>query len=91
MAQDRTVFVMIRHLSIFPHFLSTGGVPLPANGLRNSSFDNASAAAIEMDELRGRTIRLVRSLDTYGLGAEPGPVSVGTLREQEVSLQDLSA
>ncbi|KAH7173991.1 C6 zinc finger domain-containing protein [Fusarium flagelliforme] len=90
-AQDRTVCAMLRHLSIFPYFFSTSENFLPANEPCNFRFENALAAAFEMDELMGRSIRLVRSLDAYRLGADPGPVSVGTLKVREVLLQDLTA
>ncbi|RBR14481.1 uncharacterized protein FIESC28_07717 [Fusarium coffeatum] len=89
--QDRTVCAMLRHLSIFPYFFSTAEIPLPANGPCDFRFKSALVAAFEMDELMGRAIRLVRSLDAYRLGASPEPVSVGTWKVREMLLQDLTA
>ncbi|KAH8179700.1 C6 zinc finger domain-containing protein [Sarocladium implicatum] len=90
-AHNDSVAALLRHLSTFPYFFCSAGVPLLVSGPCRYPFESVSNAAFEMDELMGRAIRLVRSLDGYRLGGDDVSVSQETRYAQHELLVDLQA
>lgn len=89
-AHDDTLSAMLQHLSIFPYFFANIEVPLPIPAPRKNCGSTQWSAASEMDELIGRSIRLVRSLDAYRLGNDDVPLAPDTWQVQAALLKDLS-
>ncbi|KAI4594171.1 hypothetical protein KJ359_008713 [Pestalotiopsis sp. 9143b] len=87
--REAAVSAELQHLAVFPYFFARGDFPVLTTSTPAAQFSDISVAAMEMDELLGRAIRLVRSLDGYRLGTEEAAMPVGAWDLQQTLLSDL--
>ncbi|KAG9254833.1 C6 zinc finger domain-containing protein [Emericellopsis atlantica] len=88
-SRDTAVSAVLRHLSVFPYFFASGEFPVPATNA--PAVRDVSTAALAMDELVGRAIRLVRSMDGYRLGLEGATIPIDVWHTQRALLRDLAS
>ncbi|KAH7026730.1 C6 zinc finger domain-containing protein [Microdochium trichocladiopsis] len=88
-APDSAAADVLQHLSIFPHFFSSGEFPSLSSRPQESRFESLAAAATAMDKLLAQAIGLVRSLDAYRLGADDLIIPPDVWNMQQAVLRDL--
>ncbi|KAI6784648.1 C6 zinc finger domain-containing protein [Emericellopsis cladophorae] len=88
-SRDAGVSAVLGHLSVFPYFFASGEFPVPAAGA--PAVTDVSTAAFAMDELLGRAIRLVRSMDGYRLGLKGATIPIEVWVAQRALLRDLAS
>jgi hypothetical protein len=87
--QADDITAMVRQLSIFPFFFSSGDFPAPVPFNQPTQFETSAQASSAMDELMGQSIRLVRSFDSFRLGPEGATVPVEASAKQLSLLRSL--
>jgi hypothetical protein len=88
--RDDEVIAVLRQLSAFPYFFSSGDFPVLEAVHQPGQFESVSQASHAMHELMGQGIRLVRSLDGYRLDFEDATMPPDARQTQLTMLKNLT-